>query len=71
MIASLNDHLDMVKSLLENKAQVDLQDNEGWTPLMLAIKNNHFKVVDMLLKIKQTGTCKIIKAYRQLILLNI
>ena len=44
MIASRYGKINVVKMLLENKAQVDLQDNEGWTSLMLASQGNSFKV---------------------------
>ena len=48
MLASQNDHVNVVKHLLENKALVDLQNNKGWTSLMVVRYNGHTTVVDML-----------------------
>ena len=44
MVASQNGDVDMVKLLLENKAQVDLQDNIGWSSLFAASQNGHVDV---------------------------
>ena len=41
MFASFNGFVDVVKALLECNAQVDLQDIEGWSSLMLASFNGH------------------------------
>ena len=52
MVASQNGDVDMVKLLLENKAQVDLQDNIGWASLFAASQNGHVDVAKVLLENK-------------------
>ena len=39
----------MVQELIEWKANVDLQDNHGWSALMVASQNGHFEIVQCLL----------------------
>ncbi|WP_218460816.1 ankyrin repeat domain-containing protein [Rickettsia sp. TH2014] len=42
-------YLEIVE-LLINKVNIDIRDDEGWTMLHLAIKNNHHEIVQLLLK---------------------
>ena len=50
-LASKNGHDAVVKLLLETgKANVDLKDTHGWTPLLLASENGHEAVVKLLLE---------------------
>lgn len=39
-----------IKSLLDMEADVDAQDNEGYTPLMRAVARGHRKAVELILK---------------------
>ncbi len=36
IIASQNEHSDVVKVLMEKGSQVNMKDNDGWSALMLA-----------------------------------
>ena len=49
VLAAGNGHLDVVKALLKNKAQVDKTDSFGMTPLMAAAANGSPDVVEFLL----------------------
>ncbi|MBT2558233.1 ankyrin repeat domain-containing protein [Hymenobacter sp. ISL-91] len=49
VIAAGNGHLDLVKALLKNKAQVDKTDSFQMTPLMAAAANGSLDVVELLL----------------------
>ncbi len=49
IIAAGNGHLDVVKALLKNKAQVDKTDSFQMTPLMAAAANGSLDVVQFLL----------------------
>ncbi len=40
----------MVSLLLENHAQVDLADKDGFTPLYVAVQQGHTAVVSLLLE---------------------
>jgi len=42
-------HYDVVNLLLQNDANINLQDNEGLSPLMLASTNGHLDIVKTLL----------------------
>lgn len=51
-VAVMNDHKDIVKLLLKNKADANIKDDRGWTPLMYAAnstKSNHKEIVKLLL----------------------
>ena len=48
--ASYNGHIDVVKTLLEHNAKVDIQRNDGYTALMGAGHNDHIEVVKALLE---------------------
>ena len=50
MIASKNSYGEVVKRLLENGAQVDLQKRDGWSALMIASETGHGDVVKLLLE---------------------
>ncbi len=50
MIASEYGNVNVVKSLLEHNAQVDMQDINGVQSLMLASHNGHIDVVKVLLE---------------------
>ena len=52
MPACQNGHIDVVKILLENEAQVNLQEKNGLSSLMLASQNGHDDVVRLLLENK-------------------
>ncbi|OCK88748.1 ankyrin, partial [Cenococcum geophilum 1.58] len=43
-------HLEVVKLLLENGADVAVASNDGWTPLNSASSSGHLEVVKLLLK---------------------
>ncbi|MBR6412676.1 MAG: ankyrin repeat domain-containing protein [Alphaproteobacteria bacterium] len=45
-----NNHLEMVQWLLNNGANVDMADNQGWTPLMIAAYSGFTDIVTELLK---------------------
>jgi len=49
-LASLEGHLDVVQVLLEHGADVNLRGEEGLTALHDAISNQHFEVMELLLK---------------------
>ena len=49
IIAAGNGHLDVVKALIKNKAQVDKPDSFNMTPLMAAAANGSPDVVEFLL----------------------
>jgi ankyrin repeat protein len=49
IIAAGNGHLDVVKTLLKHKAQVDKTDSFNATALMAAAANGHLDVVEFLL----------------------
>ena len=44
-----NGHKEIVALLLANKADVDAQDNGGWTPLHMAARSGSMEVVHILL----------------------
>ena len=44
--------LDSCKFLIENKAYVNLQDKNGWSPLYKAVENGHLDCCDLLIKHK-------------------
>ncbi|OQV12786.1 Ankyrin-1 [Hypsibius exemplaris] len=50
LVAAENGHADIVKVLLENRAQVDVFDQEGRTALHLAVQNSHLMVARYLLE---------------------
>ena len=50
LIASKNSYGEVVKRLLENGAQVDLQKRDGWSALMIASETGHGEVVKLLLE---------------------
>ncbi len=45
-------HVDVVIILLENEAHVDIQEEHGWTSLMVLSQNGHVNVVKLLLENK-------------------
>ena len=42
------DNKDVVQELIEQKANVDLQDNDGWSALMVASNNGYIVIVQCL-----------------------
>ncbi|KAF4436984.1 hypothetical protein FACUT_6021 [Fusarium acutatum] len=50
--ASLNGHVEVVKLLLENEADITVANNEGVTPVIAASFDGHVEVVKLLLKNK-------------------
>ena len=51
MLASDGGYEPVVKSLLLAGANVNIQDNDGWTALMKASKNNHITIIHTLLEV--------------------
>ncbi|CAG2243154.1 unnamed protein product [Mytilus edulis] len=51
-MASYKGHTDIVKLLLEKNPNVDLCDNDGFTPLICACISNHTSIVQLLIKHK-------------------
>lgn len=49
-IAARNGNLEITTTLLENGADVNIVDNEGWSPLMRASISNNPKIVEVLLE---------------------
>jgi len=49
-IACREQNLEIVEILIKNKAKINLQDNEGWTPLMRASLAGDEKIVKLLIK---------------------
>ncbi len=49
-VASRNCHAEVVKILLENGAQVNLQEKDEWSALMIASQNGHAEVVNRLVE---------------------
>ena len=47
-----NGHHQVVELLLKEKADPNIQNNDGWTALMVASQNGHHQVVELLLKEK-------------------
>jgi hypothetical protein len=39
-----------VKELLDKRAEINIRDNDGWTPLMYASKNNDLEIIKLLLE---------------------
>ena len=58
MIASQNGHTETVALLLQNGAQIDMQDNNGWFSLMFASRNGHTETVALLLQNGADGHVK-------------
>ena len=48
-MASYNGHIKVVRFLIENKADVNLQNTDGYSPLHIASQHGHFAVVDLLI----------------------
>lgn len=48
--AAAYNHFDLLQWLLENKANINCKDKCGRTPLILAVRNGHTKIVSQLLK---------------------
>jgi hypothetical protein len=46
-----------VRALLDQGADSNLQDNDGFTPLFLAACNSHLEVVRVLLVVWMFGNC--------------
>lgn len=44
--ACIDENFDMVRFLVENGADVDRQDNEGWTPLHAAASCGHLNIAE-------------------------
>jgi ankyrin repeat protein len=50
--------LNGVKECIENGADVNCKDNDGWTPLMYSSDNGHLKIVKYLIKNGVDVNCK-------------
>lgn len=44
--ACIDENFDMVKFLVENRADVNRQDNEGWTPLHAAASCGYLNIAE-------------------------
>jgi ankyrin repeat protein len=54
-------HAEMVRFLIEQKADVNAKDPEGATALLLAIELNHEKVIDVLLQYKANASIALLE----------
>ena len=50
MIASQNGHFQVVELLVKEHSDINQQDEDEWTALIIASENGHFQVVELLLK---------------------
>ena len=50
MVASFNGHHQVVELLIKEHADVNTQEKDGWTALMIASENGHHQVVELLIK---------------------
>ena len=50
MLSSENGHTQVIEQLLKEHADVNVQNKNGWTALMIASQNGHTHVVEQLLK---------------------
>ena len=53
-MASQKGHLEMVKFLIENGADVRKENKDGVTPLSIASQNGNMEVIEFLLAMKDT-----------------
>jgi ankyrin repeat protein len=65
MLASENGHLETVKLLIANKADVNAKNNDGWTALMSASRNGHLEIVKLLIANKADVNAKNDKGDRE------
>jgi hypothetical protein len=49
MVACENGHTTIVQNLLQNKANINAQDHNGWTPLYYACSEGHIEILDILI----------------------
>ena len=49
MAAARNGHENIVKTLVENGAEVDRKDNEGMSAIILAAQYGHYEIVKFLI----------------------
>merc|ERR1711974_455453 len=56
--ASLNGHVEVVKSLIQAGGDVNMQSESGWTPLHCASQNGHVEVITALLAAGADKTIK-------------
>ena len=45
ILATKNGRLEIVKYLIDQKADIEAKDNDGWTALILAANNGHLEIV--------------------------
>ena len=55
IVAAINGHTAIVKSLLAAGADINARDEDDWTPLMQAAHNGHVDTVKALLQAGATG----------------
>lgn len=48
----------LVKKEIQRGAKVDIENYLGWTPLMMAVRNGHYKVTSLLLQHRADATRK-------------
>ena len=58
-LAALNGHRDVIKILLQSKADIEILNNRRQTPLLLAVAQLHAPIIELLVeKSKKTGVNK-------------
>lgn len=56
--ACRNDDIKILKILLEHDIDINIQDNDGWTPLHYACCCSHFDIIEELLNMDASITIK-------------
>lgn len=60
MAAAFNGHPEAIKVVLDNKASIDLRDDQGMTALMYAVKSDNPKILEEFLKIPSAELQKLV-----------
>ena len=62
MLASLNDHHQIIELLLKENVVPSLQTEKGWTALTIASQNGHFEIVYVLEKYNDpsSSSCEVL-----------
>lgn len=58
LIATINANKVIVKLLIEEEANVNYKDQQGWTALIIAVSMKNKKIIDLLLKAGADVNCK-------------
>ena len=48
MAAACHGHLETVKLLLEQNADISMRNKDGYTALILASRNEHFEIINLI-----------------------